>query len=159
MSELPQNRSTSVTYGAEHLAPELIQRHFPHRFEEVLPAIVAAHYEVEALLGREQMRLLPPEVPRQDDQPWTHTPTPAPRRGGCPGPDHPYPIAPGSRRRPPHPVRFALTSWSDRPRSDPAVVGHGTMRGETSTASRRPMAHPWEDRGACADYARGASSN
>ena len=35
MGELPQNTSTSVTNMAEYLAPELIQRHFPHRFEEL----------------------------------------------------------------------------------------------------------------------------
>jgi hypothetical protein len=33
LSELPQNTSTAVTNMAELLAPELIQRHFPHRFE------------------------------------------------------------------------------------------------------------------------------
>ena len=109
---------------AEHLAPELIQRHFPHRFEELPPAIFLEHYveertpqgrlgrkatwdrlsfhswaprrvwlsgreriafgdphwehlpehEVEALLGREEMQALPPDVPQQDDQPWTGVP-------------------------------------------------------------------------------------
>jgi len=43
MSELPQNRSTSVTNMAEYLAPELIQRQFPHRFEEVPPDVPADH--------------------------------------------------------------------------------------------------------------------
>ena len=43
-SELPQNTSTSVTNMAEYLAPELIQRHFPHRFEELPPAIFLEHY-------------------------------------------------------------------------------------------------------------------
>lgn len=47
MSELPQNPSTSVTNMVEHLAPELIQRHFPHRFEEVPPAIFLEHYVEE----------------------------------------------------------------------------------------------------------------
>jgi hypothetical protein len=35
MEELPQYTSTSVTNMAEHLAPELIQRHSPQRFEEL----------------------------------------------------------------------------------------------------------------------------
>ncbi len=42
--ELPQHTSTSVTNMAEHLAPKLIQRHFPHRFEELPPAIFLEHY-------------------------------------------------------------------------------------------------------------------
>jgi hypothetical protein len=110
---------------AEHLAPELIQCHFPHRFEEIPPATFLEHYveertpegrlgrkatwdrlsfyswaprrvwlsgqerivfgephwehlpehEVAALLGREEMRALPPEVPEQDDKGWTGMPT------------------------------------------------------------------------------------
>lgn len=47
MSELPQNTSTSVTNMAELLAPELIQRHFRHRFEEDPPAIFLEHYVEE----------------------------------------------------------------------------------------------------------------
>jgi hypothetical protein len=47
MSELPQNRSTSVTNLAEYLAPGLIRRHFPHRFEELPPAIFLEHYVEE----------------------------------------------------------------------------------------------------------------
>jgi hypothetical protein len=47
VSELPQNCSTSVTKIAEHLAPELVRRHFPHRFEAVPPAIFLKH-SVEA---------------------------------------------------------------------------------------------------------------
>jgi hypothetical protein len=43
MGELPQNTSTSVTNMAEYLAPELIQRHFPQRFEEPPPAIFLKH--------------------------------------------------------------------------------------------------------------------
>ena len=39
MGELPQTTSTAVTNMAEYLAPELIQRHFPQRFEELPPAI------------------------------------------------------------------------------------------------------------------------
>jgi hypothetical protein len=124
MSELPQNRSTSVTNLAEHLAPELVRRHFPHRFEEIPPAIFLEHYveertprgrlgrkatwdrlsfhswtprrvwlsgqerlsfgdphwehlpehDVETLIGEEEMRALPPEVPAPDDQPWTGVP-------------------------------------------------------------------------------------
>ena len=124
MSELPQNTSTSVTNMAELLAPELIQRHFRHRFEEDPPAIFLEHYveertpqgrlgrkatwdrlsfhswaprrvwlsgqerivfgepewrsmpehEVEALIGREELKALPPEVPPQEDQPWTGVP-------------------------------------------------------------------------------------
>ena len=102
----------------EYLAPELIQRHFTHRIEELPPAIFLEHYveerklvgrlrrkptwdrlsfhswaprrvwlsgqeritsgephwehlpehEVEALLGREEMTVLPPQVPRANDQ-------------------------------------------------------------------------------------------
>ena len=47
MSEFPQNTSTSVTTMAELLAPELIQRHFPRRFEELPPAIFLEHYGEE----------------------------------------------------------------------------------------------------------------
>ena len=47
VSELPQNTSTSVMNMAEHLAPELLQRHFPHRFEELPPAIFLEHYVEE----------------------------------------------------------------------------------------------------------------
>jgi hypothetical protein len=47
MGELPQNTSTSVTNMAECLAPELIQRHFSHRFEELPPAIFLEHYVEE----------------------------------------------------------------------------------------------------------------
>ena len=43
MGELPQNTSTSVTNMAEYLAPELIQRQFPRRFEELPPAIFLEH--------------------------------------------------------------------------------------------------------------------
>ena len=116
MSELPQNTSTSVTNMAEHLAPELLQRHFPHRFEELPPAIFLEHYveertpqgglgrkatwdrltfqswaprrvwlsgreriafgepqwehlpehEVKALIGREEVRAIPPPIPEMD---------------------------------------------------------------------------------------------
>jgi len=47
MGELPQNTSTSVTNMVEYLAPELIQRHFPQRFEELPPAIFLEHYVEE----------------------------------------------------------------------------------------------------------------
>jgi hypothetical protein len=117
MSELPRNRSKSVTTMAEYLAPELIQRHFPEHFEELPSAIVREHdveehtpdgrlgreatwdrlsfhswaprrvwlsgqeriafgdphwehlpeREVEALLGREEMQALPPQVPTAND--------------------------------------------------------------------------------------------
>jgi hypothetical protein len=116
MGELPQNTSTSVTNMAEYLAPELIQRHFPQRFEAVPPAIFLEHYveertpegrlgkatwdrlsfhswaprrvwlsgreriafgeprwehlpehDVEALIGREEMRALPP-LPLADEE-------------------------------------------------------------------------------------------
>jgi hypothetical protein len=120
MGELSQNTSTSVTNMAEYLVPELIQRHFPQRFEELPPAIFLEHYveertpqgrlgrkatwdrlsfhsstqrrvwlsgqerlsfgdphwehlpahEVEALLGREEMRALPPQVSIANDQAW-----------------------------------------------------------------------------------------
>ena len=56
MSEIPHNVSTSITNMAELLAPELIQRHFPHRFEELPPAIFLEHYVEERMrdgrLGR-----------------------------------------------------------------------------------------------------------
>jgi hypothetical protein len=47
MGELPQNTSTSATNTAEYLAPEFIQRHFPHRFKELPPAIFLKHYVEE----------------------------------------------------------------------------------------------------------------
>ena len=47
MGELPQNMSTSVTNMGELPAPELIQRHFPQRFEELPPAIFLEHYVEE----------------------------------------------------------------------------------------------------------------
>lgn len=47
LGELPWNTSTSVTNIAEYLAPELIRRHVPHRFEELPPAIVLEHYVEE----------------------------------------------------------------------------------------------------------------
>jgi hypothetical protein len=47
MSELPQNRSTSVTNMAELLAAELIQQHFPQRFDYEPPAILLEHYPTE----------------------------------------------------------------------------------------------------------------
>jgi hypothetical protein len=43
MGELPPNTSTSVTNMAEYLAPELIQRHCPQRFEALPPAIFLEH--------------------------------------------------------------------------------------------------------------------
>jgi hypothetical protein len=56
ISELPRNTSTSVTNMAEVLAPELIRRHFPERFEELPPAIFIEHYveerTPEGCLGR-----------------------------------------------------------------------------------------------------------
>jgi hypothetical protein len=47
LTELNTNPSTSVTNMVEHLVPELIARHLPHRFEVVGedPAIVVEHYE------------------------------------------------------------------------------------------------------------------
>ena len=47
MGELLQNTSTSVTNTAEYLAPELMQRDFPQRFEELPPATVLEHYVEE----------------------------------------------------------------------------------------------------------------
>jgi hypothetical protein len=47
MGEPPQNTSASVTTMAEYLAPGLIQRHFPHRFEELPPANFLEHYVEE----------------------------------------------------------------------------------------------------------------
>ena len=43
MGELPQNTSTSETSMAEYLVPQLIQRHFPQRFEELPPVIFLEH--------------------------------------------------------------------------------------------------------------------
>ena len=113
LSELPQNLSASVTDMAEYLAPEMVRRHFPHRFEAIPPVIFLEHYveqqtpqgrlgrkatwdrlsfhswaprrsvlagnvrlaygephweglpehEVEALIGRAEMRALPPDIP------------------------------------------------------------------------------------------------
>jgi hypothetical protein len=51
MSELPQNTSMSVTNMAELLAPELIQRHFLHRFAEVPPAFFLEHSVEERTPG------------------------------------------------------------------------------------------------------------
>jgi hypothetical protein len=47
LTELAANPSTSVTNLAEHLVPELIARHLPHRFETIdePPAIVVEHHE------------------------------------------------------------------------------------------------------------------
>lgn len=47
MSEHPQNPSTSVTNMAELLAAELIQAHFPQRFDYTPPAILLEHYPTE----------------------------------------------------------------------------------------------------------------
>jgi hypothetical protein len=47
ISELPHNTSRSATNMAEYLAPALIQRHCPHRFEELPPAIFLEHYVEE----------------------------------------------------------------------------------------------------------------
>jgi hypothetical protein len=46
VTELPENRTTSVTNLMETLAPELIGRHLPHRYEvlDEEPAIVIEHY-------------------------------------------------------------------------------------------------------------------
>lgn len=42
MGELSQNTSTSVTNMAEYLAPELIQRHFPQRFDHEPPPLLTS---------------------------------------------------------------------------------------------------------------------
>jgi hypothetical protein len=47
IGELPQNTSSSVTNMAEYLAPELVQRHFPHCFEAIPPAIFLEQYVEE----------------------------------------------------------------------------------------------------------------
>ena len=44
-SDLPENENTSITNMAEFLAAEIIQRHFPHRFEEEDPLVWIEHYE------------------------------------------------------------------------------------------------------------------
>ena len=116
MSEHPANPSTSVTNMAELLAAELIQKHFPQRFDHTPPAILLEHYptefhrgrvarkptwdrlsfhswaprrvwlggqerlafgepewrslpeqEVEALIGQEEMRAIPPSIPQTDE--------------------------------------------------------------------------------------------
>jgi hypothetical protein len=43
MSELPQNRSTSVTNMAEYLASERIQHHVPQRLAALPPPVVLEH--------------------------------------------------------------------------------------------------------------------
>jgi hypothetical protein len=55
LTELPENETTSVTNLMETLAPELIGRHLPHRYEVIdeEPAIVIEHYPpVEDPRGR-----------------------------------------------------------------------------------------------------------
>jgi hypothetical protein len=52
IGEFPQNTSVSVTNKAEYLAPELIPRHFAHRFEEQSPAIFLEHYVEERTAER-----------------------------------------------------------------------------------------------------------
>ena len=52
MAEHPDNPSTSVTNMAELLAAELIQRHFPQRFDFEPPAILLEHYPTEHHRGR-----------------------------------------------------------------------------------------------------------
>jgi hypothetical protein len=47
MAEHPRNESTSVTNMAELLAAELIQQHFPQRFDHDPPAILLEHYPRE----------------------------------------------------------------------------------------------------------------
>jgi hypothetical protein len=47
IGELPHNTSRSATNVTEYRAPALIQRHFPHRFEELPPAIFLEHYVEE----------------------------------------------------------------------------------------------------------------
>ena len=47
MAEHPRNESTSVTNMAELLAAELIQQHFPQRFDYDPPAILLEHYPRE----------------------------------------------------------------------------------------------------------------
>ena len=126
MAEHPGNPSSSVTNMAELLAAELIQKHFPQRFDYEPPAIFLEHYprelhtsgrtamkptwdrlsfhswaprrvwlggqerlafgepewrsmpehEVEALLGRDETRAMPP-TPKKGNQP---------RPGRPPGP-------------------------------------------------------------------------
>jgi hypothetical protein len=60
MGELLQNTSRSVTNMAEYLTPELIQRHFPHRFAELPPEIFLEHSVEERTpagrLGRKATR-------------------------------------------------------------------------------------------------------
>ena len=52
MGEHPDNPSTSVTNMAELLAAELIQKHFPRRFDHDPPAILLEHYPTEYHRGR-----------------------------------------------------------------------------------------------------------
>jgi hypothetical protein len=47
IGELPHNTSSSATNMAEYLAPALIQRYCPQRFEELPPAIFLEHYVEE----------------------------------------------------------------------------------------------------------------
>ena len=50
IGELPHSTSRSATNVAEYRAPALIQRHFPHRFEELPPAVFLEHYVDERTL-------------------------------------------------------------------------------------------------------------
>jgi len=43
-TELPDNPGTSITNLVEYLAPEIIAKHFPHRFEEEEPVVWIEHY-------------------------------------------------------------------------------------------------------------------
>lgn len=52
ISEVSDNVSTSVTNIMEHLAPELLQRYLPYRFEEFVPAMIIEHYP--AVHGRDK---------------------------------------------------------------------------------------------------------
>ncbi|MEA2526216.1 MAG: hypothetical protein QOF73_3443 [Thermomicrobiales bacterium] len=44
LTELEENRNSSVTNMIEHLAYEVLRAYLPHRLEEVPPAIVLEHY-------------------------------------------------------------------------------------------------------------------
>jgi hypothetical protein len=73
MSEHPQNPSTSVTNMAELLAAELIQKHFPERFDYNPPAILLEHYPGSTARGGESL----------GSQPGTGCHFTPGRRGAC----------------------------------------------------------------------------
>jgi hypothetical protein len=46
LTEVAENRNTSITNLIEHLAYDVVRAHLPHRLEAIPPAIVLEHYPV-----------------------------------------------------------------------------------------------------------------